>query len=342
LCRQHLEHFGKKLGIPVSYTENLYEDVTYRISGNEVRIAMGCDIVTTGAAQASGFVREFASDGTWRNEYGMRMKQGTLYVEVVECPLSDAESVADIDAYGFPDPFAPGRFTDAKALVERYRDSHFIVGDIEVTIFTLAQQLVGMEKLMIDMATGEEYVDRLFHRCAEFQTQIGLELIRCGVDAIWVGDDFGSQSGLLFSPALFRDLLKPHYERMIRVFREANPRIVPILHCDGAVKDLLKDIHDIGFEVFNPVQPGVPGHGPHELKEAFGARFAFWGAIDQQDLMPNGTAEMLEADIKEKIRVLGAGGGYMIAPAHIIQPDVSPERIELFLELCRRHGSFGT
>jgi uroporphyrinogen decarboxylase len=129
---------------------------------------------------------------------------------------------------------------------------------------------------------------------------------------------------------------------MIRVFREANPRIVPILHCDGAVKELLKDIHDVGFDVFNPVQPGVPGHGPKELKESFGERFAFWGAIDQQDLMPNGTAEMLEADIKEKIRVLGAGGGYMIAPAHIIQPDVSPERIELFLELCRKHGNYGT
>ena len=58
--------------------------------------------------------------------------------------------------------------------------------------------------------------------------------------------------------------------------------------------------------------------------------------------MPNGTAGMLEADIEEKIRILGAGGGYVIAPAHIIQPDVSPERVELFLELCRKHGAYET
>ena len=74
-------------------------------------------------------------------------------------------------------------------------------------------------------------------------------------------------------------------------FKEANPDIIPILHCDGAVSMLLDDIHDIGFEVFNPVQPGVPGHLPRDMKQGFGEKFAFWGAIDQQDLLPNGTDE---------------------------------------------------
>ncbi|MEK7719879.1 MAG: hypothetical protein AAB347_09760, partial [Bacteroidota bacterium] len=96
----------------------------------------------------------------------------------------------------------------------------------------------------------------------------------------------------------------------------------------------------IGFEVFNPVQPGVPGHLPKEMKERFGDQFSFWGAIDQQDLLPKGTDEELERDIIEKISILGKDGGYMIAPAHIIQNDVTPSRILRFIELCKIHGKY--
>ncbi|MCD6307726.1 MAG: hypothetical protein J7M24_01875 [Candidatus Latescibacteria bacterium] len=113
LCRPLLDHFGEKLGIPVRYTDNLYEDVTYRISGNEVRTAMGCDVVVTGAGTADDFTVEKSPDGTWLNEYGMRMKQGDIYVEVAEYPLAHVQTEADIRAYDFPDPHAPGGLRDA-------------------------------------------------------------------------------------------------------------------------------------------------------------------------------------------------------------------------------------
>jgi len=198
--------------------------------------------------------------------------------------------------------------------------------------------LVGMEKLLIDMMMETEYVVPLFEACAEFQTQIGLRLIERGVDAIWFGDDFGTQTSLIIPPETFRDQLKPHYKRMVDRFKAAKPDIIPILHCDGAVAELLNDIREIGFEVFNPVQPGVPGHLPKDMKDRFGDLFSFWGAIDQQDLLPNGTDEELEKDIVEKISILGKDGGYMIAPAHILQKDVKPERVQKFIELCKKHG----
>ncbi|MCP4312936.1 MAG: hypothetical protein GY790_16875 [Bacteroidetes bacterium] len=72
--------------------------------------------------------------------------------------------------------------------------------------------------------------------------------------------------------------------------------------------------------------------------DGFGDLFSFWGAIDQQELLPNGTDEELERDIIEKISILGEGGGYMISPAHILQNDVSPERVLKFIELCHKHG----
>jgi uroporphyrinogen decarboxylase len=340
LCRQLADHFGKKLNVPVHYTDNLYEDVTYRISANELRVAMGSDVVITGASVSDDYRIIKDENGTWLNEYQMRMRQGDIYVEVVGYPLAHAETEADIKAFKFPDPDAPGRYRDAEALVKKYHSDYLVFGDIEVTVFSLAHQLVGMEKLLVDMMMETEYVIPLFEACAEFQTQVGLRLIEKGVDAIWFGDDFGTQQSLIIHPDTFRSQLKPIYNKMIDRFKKAKPEIIPILHCDGAVSELLVDIHEMGFEVFNPVQPGVPGHLPADMKNNFGELFSFWGAIDQQDLLPKGTDEELEKDIIEKINILGKNGGYMVAPAHIIQNDVTPERVEKFIEMCTRHGKY--
>lgn len=340
LCRQLCDYFGEKMDIPVNYTDNLYEDVTYRISANELRIAMGSDVVITGASVSDNFQINKDADGTWLNEYKMRMRQGQIYVEVVDYPLSNAQTKSDVMHYSFPDPDAPGRFKDAEKLIEKYHDQYLIIGDIEVTVFSLAHQLAGMEKLLIDMMMEAEYVVPLFEACAEFQTRIGLRLIDKGVDAIWFGDDFGTQTNLIIPPEIFRQQLKPFYKRMIDRFKAANPDIIAILHCDGAVAELLNDLHEIGFEVFNPLQPGVPGHSPHDIKSKFGNKFAFWGAIDQQDLLPHATDDELERDIINKIKILGSNGGYMIAPAHIIQNDVKPDRVLKFIELCKKHGKY--
>lgn len=340
LCRQLSEHFAQKLGIPAKFTDNPYEDVTYRISANEVRLALGSDVVVTGASVSDDFKIEIDANKTWLNEYKMRMRQGDVYVEVIEFPLANAETIADIENFEFPDPYAPRRFRDAEALIKKYKNDYLIFGDIEVTVFSLGQQLVGMSKLLVDMMLEAEYIMPLFRKCAEYQTKIGLQLIDKGVDAIWFGDDFGTQNSLIMSPEIFREQLKPFYKEMIDTFKKANPDIILILHCDGAVAELLDDIHEMGFEVFNPVQPGVPGHLPKDMKDRFGDKFSFWGAIDQQDLLPSGTDQELENDIIEKISILGKDGGYMIAPAHIIQNDVKPERVEKFIELCLKHSKY--
>jgi uroporphyrinogen decarboxylase len=340
LCRQLTDYFGEFMGIPVNYTNSIYENVTYRISANELRVAMGSDVVITGAAVSDDFIPEIGEDGTWLNEYQMRMRQGDIYVDVIGHPLKNAETISDVKTFHFPDIHAPGRFRDAENLIKKYEDSHLIIGDIEVTVFALARQLVGMEKLLTDMLLQTEYVIPLFEACAEYQTQVGSQLIEKGVDAIWFGDDFGTQTSLIISPDTFREQLKPIYKKMADEFKQIKPDIILILHSDGAVSELLDDIHEIGFDVFNPVQPGVPGHSPHELKSRFGNKFSFWGAIDQQYLLPKGSDKELEEDIIEKINTLGKDGGYMIAPAHILQNDVRPERVLKFLEICRKYGEY--
>jgi uroporphyrinogen decarboxylase len=106
------------------------------------------------------------------------------------------------------------------------------------------------------------------------------------------------------------------------------------------VAPILDDLVEIGMDVFNPVQPNVPGHEPQDLKEKLGDRLSFWGAIDQQRLLPKGTPEEIQEDVKNKIEVLGAGGGYMCSPAHIIQADTSVENVEVFITAVQKHGAY--
>jgi uroporphyrinogen decarboxylase len=340
LCRSLLEDFGHKYGIPVHYTTSYFEDVTYRISANELRTAIGSDCVVVGGSIPSGYSHPTTEDGCIINEFGMKMRQGPLYMEVIESPLRSVSSVADVERFPFPDPLAAGRFDDAAKYIAQYKNDYFIIGDLELTMFEMSWHMVGMEKFLMDLAMGEAYVGVLLDRVKEFSIGVGKKLVELGVDGIWTGDDFGTQRGMLISPKMWRKIFKPRFAEVFAELKAANPGVLIMYHCDGAIAPILDDLVEIGLDVFNPVQPNVPGHEPEELKAKVGDKLAFWGAIDQQDLLPNGTPAEIEADVAEKIRVLGAGGGYMCSPAHIVQSDTSMENVEAFIAAAKKHGVY--
>lgn len=340
LCRSLSDAFGKKLGVPVNYTTSYYEDVTYRISANELRIAMGSDCVIVGAGLPRGYDHPVNENGYITNEFGMLMRQGPIYMEVVKYPMADIKTAQQVEDFPFPDPLADGRFDDAEKYIQMYAKDYFIVGDMELTMYDMMQQLVGTEKLLLDMAMGAEYVEPLMDKTKEFAVAVGKRLIEMGVDGIWAGDDFGAQNGMIISPKMWRNFFKERYRQVYSELKANNPDIIIMQHCDGAVAPILDDWIEVGLEVFNPVQPNVPGHEPHDLKSKFGDRMSFWGAIDQQQLLPHGSKKDIEADIAKKIEVLGEGGGYMCAPAHIIQSDTSMENVEIFINAVMKYGVY--
>jgi len=341
LCRALIDAFAERYEVPATYTTAYYEDVTYRISANELRVAMGSDCVIVGASLPRGNWHPTDEDGYQVNEFKMRLRQGPIYAEVVPpAPMSHFRTARDVDDFEFPDPLAEGRFHDAARYIEKYRDEYFVVGDMELTMFDLMHLCVGMEKLLLDMATGEPYVEPLIEKTKNFSLAIGKRLVAMGVDGIWAGDDFGSQKGMLISPRMWRGYFREPYREVYAALKSVNPEVILMQHCDGAVAPILDDWIDIGLEVFNPVQPNVPGHDPQELKDRFGHRMAFWGAVDQQHLLPDGTPEEIEADVARKIRILGAGGGYMCSPAHILQADVSMKNVESFISAVKKHGVY--
>ena len=113
-----------------------------------------------------------------------------------------------------------------------------------------------------------------------------------------------------------------------------------MFHSDGAILPLLDDFVDMGVDILNPVQTSVSGlEDTFALKEKYGDRLCFHGAIDVQQMMPNATADELEAEIARRIYDLGRGGGYILAPCHNIGHDISPENVVALFEQARQLGA---
>ncbi len=340
LCRQHTEAFGKKLGIAPDYSLSYYEDLTYRISANEIRTRMGSDVVVVGATVPSGYSPEIISGNITRNEFGMHMKPGPLYVDVVKCPLENAASISDIESYSFPDPYAIGRFEKARRDIDKYGDRYFVIGDVEISLFEMAWHLTGLEKYMIGMLCEEPWLEPLNDLVEEWSTGLAIQLVKAGVDAIWFGEDLGSQTSTLIAPDDWRTRFKPRNKRMIETLRRENPELIIIMHSDGAVAPLIDDFIEIGVDVYNPVQPNVAGSDPQELKNRYGDKICFFGGIDQQSLLPSGDIRMIREEIKKRISILGKNRGYLLAPAHILQTDVTTDTIEEMIKTVVEFGSY--
>ena len=334
LCRSLIDHFSAKLRLDPGYTLSYYEDLSYRISANEIRTKLGSDCIVVGGQTAKNFVPKTVSGNITTNEFGMHMKPTALYVEVVKCPLKDIETVAEAEAFPFPDSYAEGRMENAKRDIDRFGKDYFVIGDCELTLFEMAWHLTGLETYMLGMAGEEDWIETINDKVEYFTTGIAEQLVKAGVDAVWLGEDLGSQISTLISPEMWRQVFRPRHERIIRKLKAINPNIIIIMHSDGAVAPLLEDFIEMGIEVYNPVQPNVPGSDPRELKDKYGGRICFFGGIDQQQLLPGGNMRDIENEMRRRAGILGKNGGYLMAPAHIIQADVSPETVEGMLKIA--------
>ena len=335
LCRRLTDYFALELGIPSDYTLSYYEDLTYRISANDIRTKLGSDCIVVGGSISPEFIPTIISDDVSTNEFGMHMKPTPLYMEVVKYPLDFVESIEDIHKYNFPDPYASGRFEKAKRDIERFGRDYFVIGDVEISLFEMAWHLTGLEKYLMDLFCEEPWIEKLNDKVETWTTGLALQLIEAGVDAIWLGEDLGSQTSTLISPDLWRNIFKPRYARMIKKMRLLRPDLIIIMHSDGAVAPLLEDFIELGIDVFNPVQPNVPGSDPQELKDKYGDKICFFGGIDQQELLPSGDIDRIRAEIERRVKILGTGAGYLLAPAHILQADVDPETVKAVIEFSK-------
>jgi uroporphyrinogen decarboxylase len=308
-----------------------------RISHSALLTHIGVDVIAVAAtAPPLGLTVELA-DGRIRNEWGMIYKNVGIYAEFDEYPLAQAKSKEDILAYPFPDHHLEARYEIARAMMEKYGQSHGIIGDVETMFFETSWYLTGMEKLLVDIITDAEYVPFLLDKIMEQNIIAGKKLIEMGVDILWCGDDFGGQQGMLIDPDMWRQIFKPRIKSMFEEFRKVRSDIKFAWHSCGSILPIIPDFIEVGLDILNPIQPLAKGMEPEFLKNTYGKDLVFFGGIDVQELLPYGTPQMIQDEVKRRIDILGKGGGFIVSPAHNIQPDTPVENVIAFFEAVLNH-----
>jgi uroporphyrinogen decarboxylase len=309
-----------------------------RISHAELLTSLGNDCVGIAAGVPSDNPTCEEPDGTLMNEWGIRLKPIGHYAEFIEHPLVNAESVKDLDQFPWPDPHAPGRYDAAEQIVKKYGDKYAVVGDLECSMFEMSWYLVGFDKFLMGLSTREPYILEIMDRVLSYTISVGKKLIELGADIIWAGDDYGTQRGMLISPDMWRELMKPRIRIMFNEFRRINPNIKLAWHSCGSILPIITDFIELGLDILNPLQPNAYGMEPQFLKDTYGDHLCFFGGVDVQQLLPFGTVEEVKNEVARRIRILGRNGGYIVAPAHNIQPDTSVENILAMYETVLNWG----
>lgn len=314
------------------YEEPIDAMESARISHMELLTKMGVDIVAIAPTAPHGGATITLPNGNLKNEWGMISRNIGIYSEFVDYPLANASLVQDILNYPFPDPNAFGRFDIAVDMMKTYGNKYAVIGDVETMFFEMSWYLTGLEKFLMDMMLEEEYLGILMDKIMNYIIIAGKKLIEMGVDILWCGDDFGSQQCMIIDPENWRSIFKPRIKYMFEEFRKARPDIKIAWHSCGSILPIIPDFIEIGLDILNPIQPLAKGMDPLFLKNTYGKDLVFFGGIDVQELLPNGSPQMVKDEIRRRIDILGKGGGYILAPAHNIQPDTPIENIIAFFD----------
>jgi uroporphyrinogen decarboxylase len=239
----------------------------------------------------------------------------------------------DLDSIEFPDPLDHRFFEDIDRRIDRFPD-RFRLFDLGFSLFERAWTLRSMEDLLMDMIEEPEFVHALLSRIADYNIAQVRKALEYDIDAVYYGDDWGQQQGLIMGYDKWKEFLYPQLKRMYGVVREAGK--FQFIHSCGDVDELFDDLIDIGLNCFNPFQPEVMDTAA--LHERYRGRLSFWGGLSTQRTLPYGSVDDVIAESK-RLLAMGRKGSYIFSPSHAVESDVPMANILAFINEAQAQES---
>lgn len=201
-------------------------------------------------------------------------------------------------------------------------------------LFEHSWRIRGFENAMMDAITEPEFYAALLDRLTDLFLAFVDVWTDVPADAIMFGDDWGFQQGVLLGPERWRTYIKPRWAKIYQAVHEQGKYVIS--HSCGSVVDILPDIIEIGLDVLESVQPEARGMNPYSLKAKFGDEITFWGCLGSQSTVQFASPHEIKAEVRRLCTHMGAGGGYILAPAKSLQPGTPVENaaaiVEAFVE----------
>lgn len=301
--------------------------------GYDLEILTGQDALQVGVGW---FTNYYLKPEAYTDEWGVEWKIDAYqtpfgeghYTNIAKNPLRDDDEAAM--NYKAPDPTRPELYEHVERLIREYGSEYYIIGRVHCTIFESAWALRGLDTLMTDFYLNPELTNHLLDETYHYHKEVACQMVRRGVDMIWLGDDMGSQSSLLIDPELWREYFKPRMADIIRSIKEINPDVKVAYHTDGCNYDIIPELIEIGLDVLNPIQTECMD--PEILQEKYGDQLCFFGGIAVQSTLPQGTPEDIRREYQWLKDSIGKGGGWLCAPTHHVQLDTPMENFFAMLE----------
>jgi uroporphyrinogen decarboxylase len=310
---------------------------------NRLAERLGADIRYIAPPYAGPSLPSFA-DGSSMNLWGVRRRpmpnQYGEYAEAVEIPYAGWTTVEEADRFPWPDPdwFEYGAIP---ALCAQYPNAAIAVGGTYVQDFINGVAFGrGVERVFLDIAAADPVYEYIVERRHRFFLAFIERILAAGggrIDLVLCGDDFGSQRGLLISPASFDRLFAAKKKEFFDLVHAYGAKASH--HCCGSSRRLIPRFIECGMDALQTVQPQAEGMDPYELKVAFAGRIALHGGVDVQGWLQRATLLEVEAGVNRLMDEVGAGGGYILAPSHNIQPDTPLENVlAVYQTVAKRRG----
>ena len=246
--------------------------------------------------------------------------------------FANAETIADIEKYPWPDPDYCG-FTEIYKQVEQIPDKMVFTG-MWCPFFHNIADFFGMENYFIKMYECPEVVEAATERIVDYYVAAN-EKYFAGLgdkaDVMFFGNDFGTQRDLFVSPELFRKFVLPSFKRLIAVGKKYNKKIM--LHSCGSIYRIIPDLIDAGVDILHPIQAQAAGMSASDLAQ-YKNDLAFVGGIDAQTFFVNATPQQIKDEVHRVRDILGPN--IVISPSHEeVLPNVPAENILAMAEAAR-------
>jgi len=277
-------------------------------------------------------------DGSRDSEWGIR-RGGYHWGQALTHPLRDVQTIDEIEAYKFPTPDD----WDVKITEEELKDAegYCIIGATWAPFFHDSTELMGMERFFIEMYENPGLVEAIIEKCFSFYHEVNRRTFEANpgvIDFYFMGNDFGSQRGLLMSPNLWRKFYKPYLARIIEMAHKYG--IVTGLHSCGDIHEIIPDLIEIGLDAINPIQVTASNMDPDVLKREFGKDIIFFGGIDENEILAYASEEKVREETRRIIDILGSDGKYIVAASHdYILPEIPARNIVAMFDEARKYGT---
>jgi uroporphyrinogen decarboxylase len=317
-----------RVPIQTYLTPEIHQQLVEHFPGRDLMQVLGVDFRGVGAPW-QGQARPgpgMPGKADYYDEFGVGYSRvgyaSGAYYESSELALAAINTMDEVEAYPWPsaDDFDYSVLPAQCAAVADY--AVCLAGAGTPDILNGVSRGRGMERVMMDIALQDPVGLAVIDHRVDYHYEIcrrGLEAAGGRVDILCLGEDCGNQNGRMFSPATFDAFFVPRLSRFIDLAHEFGA--LAMLHSCGDTHDIMPTFIEMGLDILDAMQPEPPGMDPATIKAVFGERLTFCGLVSTQDTLPHGTAEDVRREVRHRIDVVGAGGGYILSPAHCIQPD---------------------